>query len=67
MLHQLTNDGANEMKTYTIMLSYHNGKRSFINKTYRNIKADNILDARAVALAKWNKPNAEVNSSWMNV
>ena len=55
------------MNTYTIMLSYHNGKRSFINKTYRNIKADNILDARAIALKKWNKPTAEVNYSWLNV
>ena len=55
------------MNTFTVIMSYHNGKRSFIDKTYRNIKADTIIDAGKVALAKWNKPDAQINMIWRNV
>lgn len=55
------------MNTFTVIMSYHNGKRSFINKTYKNIKANTIIDAGKVALAKWNKPDAQINMIWRNV
>ena len=54
------------MNTYTVILSYYNGKRSFVDKIFKNIKADNIIDAGQLALAKWNKPNAVINMSWLN-
>jgi hypothetical protein len=54
------------MNTYTVILSYHNGKRSFVDKIFKNIKADNIIDAGQLALAKWNKPNAVINMCWLN-
>lgn len=54
------------MNTYTVILSYHNGKRSWVDKTYRNIKADDIIQAGQQAIAKWNKPNAVINMCWRN-
>lgn len=49
------------MKTYTVVLSDQS-----CDKTYKNIKANNILDARQTALSKWGKPDAVVNMCWLN-
>jgi hypothetical protein len=54
------------MNTYTVILSYHNGKRSFVDKMFLNITADNLIQAGELALAKWNKPNAVINMCWCN-
>ena len=54
------------MNTYTVILSYHNGKRSFVDKIFKNITADNLIQAGELALAKWNKPDAVINMCWRN-
>jgi hypothetical protein len=54
------------MQSYTVMLSYFNDKRSFVNKTYRNIQANSIIDAGNIAMDKWGHDSAVVNCVWLN-
>lgn len=60
--------GENTIMKYTVMMvsyDYTKRKPKQLNKTYRNIKADDIKSACCTALEKWNK-HAEISMVWAN-